>query len=936
MSIQTLFLRSLLTIGIIVIARAEPPAPDGSEPTQNPDRGTFVPNAGFTRTVKAERLQRELAAKRTIPGAPTVRALKGSRFLPVICVKFKNVPEPFPAQEYQDLLFGPTTKKTMTQYYSDISNGKLRLTGKVVGWYQLPDDDTFYENNKQGDGPPFGQLLKLAFEKADAEIDFGRFDNDGPDGVPNSGDDDGTVDTVVIIHSDSGGECNGGRSPHIWSHSGHYSQAGYGHSEKPFTTRAIRRDANGAPVLGPDGTPQHIVIDDYIIQPAISCPKSGTQKQKIQIGVFCHEYGHALGLPDLYDRTPRRDPDSEGVGSWCLMAAGSYGGDDAHPDTPVSMSAWCKQYLGWANVQRVNNAGEIPLEAVEDRNTIYRIDVPATDTKEYFLIEYRNSSWKDPSGARINWDVDIPISGLAIWHVDERVGAQLSNPSVPNPYWPFAPFDEGQNDAPSLPDGSHSKYLKGHSLVTLVEADGQLNLARGQYRAGKGDLWTTGMSFEDDPTFVRGSRSYDGQKTGISLTAINLADYSALAQNATRIAVPADPMDGSSQPAPSPESDAASVASSGSASTVTEGSPSPGAFAPSTKIRSAAPPLRTSRAQASSALATAEEAQSESVNQRSNSATTLTNRLIASNPVEPARAASLSNLNRVLNQADVELTDIQSQKEKKPLVVKLNEHLAKEGLDKISAEDLAKIAKAPPGEINKTIEPDNRQVVKALGAEARTKELSPSAPASNPAESDIVKLMSAAKQKESAHIQSSPEGTRLERVTDLSLPAKTSNIAADAARVSKEVQQAIGEGVELKPKEKPTAESSTGTVAKFQQVIKSDQKALPIFGTEAALYYSKGANPKLTAITNKTVDAKELTVTGAAGELPTSEAKAIVSDQLKVDPKLLREGTEGVYVVGDNPKNARVAVLVPVRVDDKHEDIKVFVDSQTKEILEIK
>src|SRR5204862_3170736 len=144
----------------------------------------------------------------------------------------------------------------------------------------------FYDNNRQGDGLPFGQLLQLAFEKADADIDFGQFDNDGADGVPNSGDDDGIVDTVVIIHSDSGGECERGRSHHIWSHSGHYSQESYGHSKKPFTTRAIRRDVNGDPVLGPDGiTPQHILIDDYIIQPAISCPQSANQKQKIQIGV---------------------------------------------------------------------------------------------------------------------------------------------------------------------------------------------------------------------------------------------------------------------------------------------------------------------------------------------------------------------------------------------------------------------------------------------------------------------------------------------------------------------------------------------------------------------------------------------------------------------------------------------------------------------------
>src|SRR5207248_7522988 len=138
--------------------------------------------------------------------------------------------------------------------------------------------------------------------------------------------------------------------------------------------------------LGPDGKPEHIVIEDYVIQPAVSCPINGEPKKMIEIGVFCHEYGHALGLPDLYDRRGA----SAGIGNWCLMSSGSYGGDDVHSDTPVSMSAWCKEFLGWANIQNVTTASEISLEAVEDRNVTYRLDVPNTDQQEYFLIEYRH------------------------------------------------------------------------------------------------------------------------------------------------------------------------------------------------------------------------------------------------------------------------------------------------------------------------------------------------------------------------------------------------------------------------------------------------------------------------------------------------------------------------------------------------------------------
>lgn len=936
MNTRLQLLNAFFAIALVLTAAADPP-PTGDEPPQIRGR-TFVPNAGYIGTVKRQQLKRELAARRAVQGAPPVGALKGTRLLPVICVSFNNAPPPFPAADYQKLLFGTVAKqKTMTQYYSDISNGKLHVTGTVLGWYKLPKNDTFYENGQEGGGPPFGDLLKFALETADAEIDFGQFDNDGPDGVPNSGDDDGKVDTVVIIHSDYGGECEDG-THHIWSHQWHYTDEKLGHSG-PYVTRAIRRDdALGKPMLGADGKPEHIVVEDYVIQPGLSCPKPGVQKKIIQVGVFCHEYGHALGLPDLYDRTPRPpdDPDSHGIGNWCLMAGGSYGGDGNHPDTPASMSAWCKQYLGWANVQTVTSAGEIALEAVEDRNRLYRIDVPGTNGKEYFLIEYRHAGWKDSSGSRINWDTYLPASGLAIWHVDENVGKliETETPAVENENWPFALDDQGQNDSPTLPTGDNTAYQKKHSLVALVEADGELKLAKGRSNGEAGDLWITGLSFDDDPTFVRGSRAYDGRKTSIALTAINLGGYTAIAQNASGISTPQEiisPIKGqptsaiaskeaasSEKPAPSATIGTGITSRPAAPRTSNTSSTSTGIAQPSTTVKPAV-------------------GQSGTTHPSGSAPPTLADRLAAVNSIEPERAKPLFNVNRLLNRAEVELSDIQGMAGKKSLATSLNQELEKQGIEKISAGDLAKIAKAKPAEIQQAVEPDNRPLVQALGAESRTKELSSSAKPSNLPESNIVKLMQEAKQKEPVQIQFAPEGNRLERVTDLSVPTKAPDIVTDAkARITQELQDVIGKGIQLESKAKPALKSSSGTVAQFEQVVQSDHKPLPVFGTETALYYSKKAVSKLIAITNKTVSAEALKVAGVAGELSVNDAKAIVAEQLKVDLQLLRDGIEGVYLVGDNPKNARVAVMVPVKVDEHHEDINVFVDSETKEILDIK
>ena len=68
-------------------------------------------------------------------------------------------------------------------------------------------------------------------------------------------------------------------------------------------------------------------------------PEENGSGQPIEVGVFSHEFGHFIGLPDLYDT----DYSSGGMGLWCLMASGSYAGGS---DYPAHMNVWCKMKLG--------------------------------------------------------------------------------------------------------------------------------------------------------------------------------------------------------------------------------------------------------------------------------------------------------------------------------------------------------------------------------------------------------------------------------------------------------------------------------------------------------------------------------------------------------------------------------------------------------------
>jgi M6 family metalloprotease-like protein len=478
----------------------------------------YVPRAGYLRSNRRLFLERKNAEKvRPGQNAAAPKMVRGTRSLPVILLDYKNVSAPFTADKYKEILFGDEKqKKTMSQYYRDQSQGRFRLSGQVLGWYTLPKDDTFYENNMHGGGSPFGEMLAFGLKNADRDVDFGLFDNDGLDGRPNSGDDDGIVDTVFFIHPEAGAECGGASENNIWSHSWHYDEPAYGHSG-PYLTDDISKNSLGEPALNPDGSPKHIVVVDYTIQPGLSCNNDEHGGKKIiEIGVFCHEYGHALGLPDLYDRTPNGSPNSQGVGNYCLMAGGSYGGDGEHADTPSNMSAWCKYYLGWAPAVTITASGPVNFEPVQDGNTIYRLFIPGTHQQEYFLFEYRHNKWVDDVFAlRLNWDEFLPQGGLAIWHIDERVGKDSG-------FWPFSPLDQGQNDAPIHVLSSPTRFGTPHPLVALVQADGRMDLERNVNRGDGSDLWDSGKSFIDDNQLLRGSRGFDSKPTGILLSDINL------------------------------------------------------------------------------------------------------------------------------------------------------------------------------------------------------------------------------------------------------------------------------------------------------------------------------------------------------------------------------------------------------------------------------
>ncbi len=343
----------------------------------------FAVRGGLEAKVERARVERLRAKSGLSTAGPEALAVSGTVRIPVVPVYFSNVAAPaaVPSTRIAEILFtGPNLPDgTVTDFYLEMSYGLLTVTGDVFPYVGLPQTDIYYAGNKKGldASGHVKEIIELGVAGTDPTVDFGQYDNDGPDGVPNSGDDDGVVDQIAFIHPESGGECN---NTNLWAHRWFYS--GWSGSFKLDT-------ADNAAGGG------KIKIDSYTIQGALGC--SGAE---LDIGTFAHETGHIFGLPDLYDT----DDNSAGLGFWSLMAAGNWNSQSS----PAHMSAWEKERLGWLNAELLTSAqAALPIHAIEQTPEAFRIDI---GNGEYFLLENRQ---------QVGFDKHLKTCGLAIYHVHE-------------------------------------------------------------------------------------------------------------------------------------------------------------------------------------------------------------------------------------------------------------------------------------------------------------------------------------------------------------------------------------------------------------------------------------------------------------------------------------------------------------------------------------
>lgn len=358
----------------------------------------------------------------------------------ILLVDFSDNQAQTPAVYFDSMGFAVDTF-SLKRYYNDVSFEQIDIVTvdwpSSTEWNRAPEDYGYYVNNNFGWGsyPQNSQgLVETICNMVDPVVDFSQYDNDG----------DGYVDGVNLMYA---GQFTGGPEtiwPHAWS--------------LPFT-------------LTLDG------VDVYSF--SVQNEYNNTPGDK-SASVFCHEFGHVLGLPDLYDY----DYDSSGIGNWGIMAGGVYNGGGW---SPAEFSPYCRHELGVTDYIDITVPGTYQVPAYELSNVAYRLWTNGSSSNQYFLLENRR---------KIRWDEYLPSEGVMIWHIDEL---------------------QSGNDNQWYPGYTS----QGHYLVALEQADGDWDLEQDVNGGDTGDPYP-GNSNNSEFTYwtIPDSRRYTGADTQVYVGSI--------------------------------------------------------------------------------------------------------------------------------------------------------------------------------------------------------------------------------------------------------------------------------------------------------------------------------------------------------------------------------------------------------------------------------
>jgi len=335
---------------------------------------------------------------------------------------------------FSDTRYGQNQNyKGVRGYFKDCSYGKFTPEFNVVGPVKLPREQTYY-----GEGDDnIEALMEDACSAIDNIVNFADYDANN----------DGMVDLVYVIYAGHSANYGGNKVTDIWPKSGTVN------TTNTYDGKRIRRYGVSNELTGKENKKK--------------------EKEKINgIGLFCHEFSHTLGLPDIYAyKTPAEDQDNQGMEYWDLMDGGPsvYNGM-----IPPSYLAWEREVMGWMEIDELKDNCDIEnLKTIDNGGKAYKIVNPNNSNEYIVLQSMQKGAWNQGWG-------------------DGTYGKGLLAYRVSYPYNKVNVFDFPNN-------------VKGKPRVIPIPADGKILAAA---NAG-GSLNTYIQQLNGDPYPYNGNNKID-------------------------------------------------------------------------------------------------------------------------------------------------------------------------------------------------------------------------------------------------------------------------------------------------------------------------------------------------------------------------------------------------------------------------------------------
>ena len=309
-------------------------------------------------------------------------------------------------------------------YYTDASNGQFTPNFDVYGPITLErNHNEWPEEDPSHHYIMARTMIQEAVSILDETVDLSQYDNNG----------DGYIDNVYMFYPGYA-QSNGGGEDTIWPHAW-AADDGVAHDGVYIGSYACSSELNGN-----EGT----VLNG--------------------IGTFCHEFGHVIGLPDLYDTDYETNGEAFYPASWNLMASGNH---NASGRIPARLSSYERYLLGYITTLEdlSTTSGNKTIENLSENRAFI---LPTPNKGEFFLLEARDGQ---------KWDSPLP-EGMLIYHIDRSANLVAGQTAAER--WDSWSLINGYGEHPCyyilIPDPSLTIY--GYYSIT------------GEYFSSFYDLWT--------------------------------------------------------------------------------------------------------------------------------------------------------------------------------------------------------------------------------------------------------------------------------------------------------------------------------------------------------------------------------------------------------------------------------------------------------------